>query len=437
MAANLMNYPPLKGNWARRPETLVNMTIDSKSLTVFFRNQGIYLFIALVVGAIFWAIGQPINPFTVILYSLCIGNFLSPPMQWLHFLYEKPSPYDWLIFLVVLCVVMLPVYMLTSVIVWWLAPPGPQPLWQLIVTGWKLPFLITFVYGVMNFLYGKTRTRLERRNVELQRMVQAGAASLEIQEQELQRAREIQQSLLPKEIPQLPGIAVATAWRPARAVGGDYFDVLRLDGNRLAICIADVSGKGVPAALLMANVQASLRASVRDLDSPARVCGIMNAMLCESIAANKFVSFFCGVLDANTGTFRYCNAGHPYPILVSAGAAHTLDHGGGAVLGVFPSWNYQDSSINLKSGDRLLLFTDGITEAEDAQGEEFGVERVAAFGKAHAASSAVELTEQLLAQVSDFCGAQFQDDATLVVLAANQRLDEQGTAAGEPRRTED
>ena len=413
------------------------MTIDSKSLTVFFRNQGIYLFIALVVGAIFWAIGQPINPFTVILYSLCIGNFLSPPMQWLHFLYEKPSPYDWLIFLVVLCVVMLPVYMLTSVIVWWLAPPGPQPLWQLIVTGWKLPFLITFVYGVMNFLYGKTRTRLERRNVELQRMVQAGAASLEIQEQELQRAREIQQSLLPKEIPQLPGIAVATAWRPARAVGGDYFDVLRLDGNRLAICIADVSGKGVPAALLMANVQASLRASVRDLDSPARVCGIMNAMLCESIAANKFVSFFCGVLDANTGTFRYCNAGHPYPILVSAGAAHTLDHGGGAVLGVFPSWNYQDSSINLKSGDRLLLFTDGITEAEDAQGEEFGVERVAAFGKAHAASSAVELTEQLLAQVSDFCGAQFQDDATLVVLAANQRLDEQGTAAGEPRRTED
>jgi sigma-B regulation protein RsbU (phosphoserine phosphatase) len=394
------------------------MTIDSKSLTVFFRNQGIYLFIALVVGAIFWAIGQPINPFTVILYSLCIGNFLSPPVQWLHVLYEKPSPYDWLIFLVVLCVVMPPVYALTSVIVWWFAPPGPQSLGHLIATGWKLPFLITFVYGVTNFLYGKTRARLERRNVELQGIVQAGAARLEIHEQELQRAREIQQSLLPKEIPQLPGIAVATAWRPARAVGGDYFDVLRLDGNRLAICIADVSGKGVPAALLMATVQASLRASVRDLDSPAHVCAIVNGMLCESIAANKFVTFFCGVLDANTRTFRYCNAGHPYPILVSAGAAHTLDHGG-AVLGVFPTWNYQDSSVNLKSGDRLLLFTDGITEAEDAQGEEFGVERVAAFGKEHAASSAAKLNEQLLAHVSDFCGTQFQDDATLVVLAVS------------------
>jgi sigma-B regulation protein RsbU (phosphoserine phosphatase) len=394
------------------------MTIDSKSLTVFFRNQGIYLFIALVIGAIFWAMSEPIHPFTVILYSLCIGNLLSPPMQWLHALYEKPAPYDWLIFLAVLCVVMLPVYALTSVIVWWFAPSGPQSLWQLIVTGWKLPFLITLVYGVANFLYGKTKTRLERRNVELQGMVQSGAARLEIHEQELQRAREIQQSLLPKEIPQLPGIAVATAWQPALAVGGDYFDVLRLDGNRLAICIADVSGKGVAAALLMANVQASLRASVRDLDSPARVCGIVNGMLRESIAGNKFVTFFCGVLDANTRTFRYCNAGHPYPILVSDGAAHTLDEGG-AVLGVFPSWDYQDSSVNLKSGDRLLLFTDGITEAEDAQGEEFGVERVAAFGKAHAASSAAQLNKQLLAQVSDFCATQFEDDATLVVLAVN------------------
>jgi sigma-B regulation protein RsbU (phosphoserine phosphatase) len=157
---------------------------------------------------------------------------------------------------------------------------------------------------------------------------------------------------------------------------------------------------------------------VRDLESPARVCSIMNSMLCESIAANKFVTFFCGVLDANTRTFRYCNAGHSYPILVSAGVAHTLDQGS-AVLGVFPSWDYQDFSVDLKSGDRLLLFTDGITEAEDAQGEEFGVERLAAFAKAHADSSAAALNEHLLALVSDFCGAQFQDDATLVVLAVS------------------
>jgi phosphoserine phosphatase RsbU/P len=392
------------------------MGADSKALATFFRDQGIYLLIALVVSGIFWAISQPINPFTVILYSLCIGNLLTPPMQWLHVLYEKPSPYDWLIFLILLCVLTLPVYALSTVIVWWLAPPSPQSLRHLIFTGWRMPVLITVVYGVMNFLYVKSRARLERRNVELQRMVQTGAARLEIQEQELQRAREIQESLLPKEIPQLPGFEVASAWQPARAVGGDYFDVLKLGENRLAICIADVSGKGVPAALLMANVQASLRASVRDLDSPARVCTIVNGMLCESIASDKFVSFFCGVLDAASRTFRYCNAGHPYPILVSSGAVRALDQGD-AVLGVFPAWTYQDRSVDLISGDRLLFFTDGITEAEGPLGEEFGMEKVAAFAKAHAANSAASMNQQLVAQVTEFCGAQFQDDATLLVLA--------------------
>jgi sigma-B regulation protein RsbU (phosphoserine phosphatase) len=392
------------------------MRVDSKSLTVFFRDQGAYLFLALVGCAIFWAIGQPINPFTVIVYSLCIGNFLSPLIRWLHFLYQKPSPYDWLIYLALLCILAVPVYALSSVIVWWLAPPGPQSLGHLLTTGWKMPYLIIVVYGVMSFLYGKTKTRLERRNVELQSLVQAGAAQLEIQEEELQRAREIQESLLPKVIPQLPGFEVASAWQPARAVGGDYFDVLKLGENRLAICIADVSGKGVPAALLMANVQASLRASVRDLDSPARVCSIINGMLCETIAVGKFVTFFCGVVDASSHTFRYCNAGHPYPILVSSGIVRKLDQGG-AVLGVFPAWTYEESSVDLGPGARLLLFTDGITEAEGPDGEEFGMERVAAFAKTHAANSAAKMNQQLLAQVAEFCGAHFRDDATLLVLA--------------------
>jgi len=181
-----------------------------------FPDQGVFLCIALVVSGVFWAMGQPVNPLTVILYSLCLGNLLSPPMQWLQFLYEKPAPYDWMIFLALLCVLTVPVYALSSVIVWWLAPPlGPQSLRHWIVTGWRMPFLITIVYGVTNFLYGRTRARLERRNVALQRMVQDGAARLEIQDQELLRAREIQESLLPKEIPQLPGFEVATAWPSA------------------------------------------------------------------------------------------------------------------------------------------------------------------------------------------------------------------------------
>jgi hypothetical protein len=127
------------------------------------------------------------NPFTVILYSLCLGNFLSPPMRWLSFLYEKPFPYDWVIFLTVLCVLSVPVYVLSSVIVWWFAPPMPHSLGHMIATGWKLPILVIVVFGVMNFLYEKTKGRLERRNVELQSMVQAGAARMEIQNEELQR----------------------------------------------------------------------------------------------------------------------------------------------------------------------------------------------------------------------------------------------------------
>src|ERR1035438_9683048 len=145
MIADAMNCPLSIGNQHVRQRPYVHMTIDSKTLAVFFRDQGIYLCIALVGGAIFWAIGQPINPFTVILYSLCIGNFLSPPMQWLHVLYEKPSPYDWLIFLALLCVVTFPVYALSTVIVWRFAPPSVQSLTHLLLTGWKMPFLITFV----------------------------------------------------------------------------------------------------------------------------------------------------------------------------------------------------------------------------------------------------------------------------------------------------
>jgi hypothetical protein len=165
----------------------LSMRGDSKSLTTFFRDQGTYLSIALVIGATFWALGQLINPFTVILYSLCLGNFLSPPMRWLSFLYEKPFPYDWVIFLTVLCVLSVPVYVLSSVIVWWFAPPMPHSLGHMIATGWKLPILVIVVFGVMNFLYEKTKGRLERRNVELQSMVQAGAARMEIQNEELQR----------------------------------------------------------------------------------------------------------------------------------------------------------------------------------------------------------------------------------------------------------
>jgi sigma-B regulation protein RsbU (phosphoserine phosphatase) len=394
--------------------------VNVPSLARFCRQQSLYIAISAIVGAIFWANGQQINPATVLAYSLCIGNLLSPAISRLEFLYaERPFPYNLLIFLPVLLALTVPIYLITTVVVWLVAPPAPhsQTLSNLITTGWKFPSLVTFVFGAASFLYQSTKERLERRNVELQQTVERGTARLEMQEQELERAREIQQSLLPKEIPQLPGFEVAGAWQPASTVSGDYYDVLQLGDHRLGICIADVVGKGVSAALLMANVQAAVRAFASDSESPAQVCGKVNRLLCENIATGKFVTFLYGILDGEMRTFQYSNAGHLYPILVSGGSVQKLEQGG-AVLGVFPSWTYEDSIFELRAGDRLLLFTDGITEASDANGQDFEETSIASFAKANAALSARELNSRLLAKVTDFCGAQFRDDATLLVIAA-------------------
>ena len=153
-------------------------------------------------------------------------------MQWLHLMYEKPSPYDCIGFLTLLCIVTVPVYTLSTVIVCCLGPPGPQSLKHQLFTGRRMPVLIVLVYGMTNFFYSRTKSRLEHRNAELQIMVHAGAVRLEIQEEELKRAREIQESLLPKEIPQLQRFEIASAWQLARAVGRDYFDLLKLSENR-------------------------------------------------------------------------------------------------------------------------------------------------------------------------------------------------------------
>jgi sigma-B regulation protein RsbU (phosphoserine phosphatase) len=393
------------------------MKASPLTLGRFLRLQGVYLGLAVVGVAVFWAIGQEINPAKVFVYSLCIGNLITPPMNRIRCVYgQRPFPYNWLIFLAALAVLTPAVYLISSLVVWWIALPTPQTLSHLVRTGWKLPFLIIFVFAVISTLFKETKERLEQRNAELQRSVELSAAQLEKQEQDLERAREIQESLLPKDIPQLRGFEVATAWSPARMVGGDYFDVLRLGESRLAICIADVVGKGVSAALLMANVQAMVRAFARDSESPARMCNRVNGVLCGNIAADKFVTFFYGIVDADKQTFEYCSAGHPSPMLVSPDSMQRL-RGGGAVLGVFPNWKYEDSLVKLNRGDRLLLFTDGITEAEGPLGQEFGEEGLAAFAKANSGSSAVELNRLVLAQVHDFCWGKFQDDATLLVIA--------------------
>ena len=385
---------------------------------VLIRQQALCIALASIIGSIFWANGQQINSGTVLLYSLMLGNLIMPATEALRFVYWKRRfPYNWLFFLLVVIVLLIPVYVVSSVVVWWFAPPSPQTLGHLLRTGWKFPVLVTFIVAVVSYLYEISRDRLERRNRELQRSVDSGTKQLEIQAQELERASEIQRSLLPREIPQLAGFEVAGAWRPARTVSGDYYDVFKLDERRLGLCIADVVGKGVSAALLMANVQAAVRAFSGSAENPAQLCAKVNSLLCENLATGKFVTFLYGVLDSEARTLDYCNAGSVYPILVSQGSTKSLDHGG-AVLGVFPAWGYESAQIEFRAGDRLLLVTDGITEASDGDEQEFGEEKLAAAALAESKRSAAEMSNALLNQVSAFCDAHFQDDATLLVIAA-------------------
>ena len=166
--------------------------LKSASLVRFLRSQAAYLSVAAVVAAVFWAVGQQINPATVVLYSLCVGNLVTPPLHRLRCkLAGRPVFYKSLVFLAALVVLTPPVYLISSVVVWRFAPPSPQSLWHLIATGWKFPLLVILVFGTIWFLYNETKERLERRNVELQRSVELGTARLEMEEQELERAREI------------------------------------------------------------------------------------------------------------------------------------------------------------------------------------------------------------------------------------------------------
>ena len=277
--------------------------------------------------------------------------------------------------------------------------------------------VVIVVASLSVYAYRVTRDRLEQRNLELQKSVEKGTAEIEVQKQELMHAREIQESLLPKEIPQLSGFEISAAWRPAQEVSGDYFDVFRLGGGRVGVCIADVVGKGVSAALLMANVQAAVHAFAIENVHPADLCDKVNRLLCENIAVGKFVTFLFGILDSETRSFAYCNAGHLEPILIQSGRAAALDSSG-AVLGVFPSWKYEEQLMHLERGDRLLLFTDGISEAERPQMEEFSESRIAELATAEQHRPASELNKLLLDRVDAFCGGRFRDDATLLVIAA-------------------
>ncbi len=205
---------------------------------------------------------------------------------------------------------------------------------------------------------------------------------------------------------------------PARQVGGDAFDYFVIEGGRLCFAIADVSGKGVPAALLMSNVQASLRAFCDGRQTVPEAVHNINQSVARS-TSGKFITLFYGEFEAASGRLRYTNAGHNYPLVRRHDGTVEELREGGLPLGLFEDAEYQQGEIQLALGDALLLYSDGISEAMDIRGQEFGEDRLTAFWKGHGGRSAAQIITDVLAEVERFRGAAAQsDDMTVVVLSA-------------------
>ncbi len=235
---------------------------------------------------------------------------------------------------------------------------------------------------------------------------------------EWEAAHAAQQALLPRSLPSLPGFELAAACRPMGDLAGDYYDVRPLNSGRALICIGDVAGKGAAAALVMANLQAAVKALAEEDLSPMELCRRVNRVLLGNCEEGRFVTFFCGVLDPSDRSLRYVNAGHNPPLVVKPNGSLLRLGDGGPVLGEFEDWSAAQGEVELDAGDRIVLYTDGITEAANADGEEFGAERLGALVCAFRKESAADLHTRLLSDAVRFCGGTFADDATLLVLAA-------------------
>jgi serine phosphatase RsbU (regulator of sigma subunit) len=233
-------------------------------------------------------------------------------------------------------------------------------------------------------------------------------------EGELEAAKAIQEKLLPDKIPDIPGFQLAAASLPAKQVGGDYYDFLPLSGNRLGLAVGDVSGKGMPAALLMANLQASLRTLAQTDLPPDRLVERLNVALHDNTAPQMFATFFYGALDAAENSVHYVNAGHNFPIVCGNGRMEKLTEGG-LLLGVLPEGKYQSGKIELKPGEILALYSDGITEAINGEGKEFGEERLVQLLMGSCEQEATTILHNILKEVEYYCGIP-QDDVTLMVL---------------------
>jgi phosphoserine phosphatase RsbU/P len=239
---------------------------------------------------------------------------------------------------------------------------------------------------------------------------------------ELSIARSIQQSLLPHGLPPFPGsenLDIAATMQPARNVGGDFYDYFLIDSERLGVAIGDVSGKGVPAAIFMAMTRTALKAVALRGEPPGDCLREVNALLCRENRAEMFVTIFYGILNFRTGELLYSNGGHnpPYLLTPCGQAAELATELSGTILGMFDSESYATGKTLLRSGDALVLYTDGVTEAADSQGKMLGSQRLEAFLQRSSTLSTVDLIQGVLTAVQEFVAdAPQSDDITAMAV---------------------
>jgi serine phosphatase RsbU (regulator of sigma subunit) len=222
--------------------------------------------------------------------------------------------------------------------------------------------------------------------------------------------------MIPKCPPNVPGFDLASVYIPCYTLGGDFFDFIQLPENNIGLAIADVSGKGLPASLIMASVRAFLRAQVDNVYYLYEVIRRINISVCRDTKIGEFVTLFYGVLDAKTRRFTYCNAGHPGALLLRDGKVTELSSSDNMVLGVSADEVYKQFFVDLKTGDQLLLYTDGVTDAANFSNERYGKLRlIQSFSQA--GQTAEGVAQNILWDIRKFCGmAPRTDDITMMVV---------------------
>ena len=394
-------------------------TLVSPRLRKFLRDQQFLVFIGALVYLALWALRAQTTFLTIMVMSVCIGNVLNavmgyacrslvrrsrsamelgglPPLAGRHQRLRRGHR--------------------RRVSFTRRAAPGVTYLGVFRMTA-PFSMVVSMTVGTVWYAVTRIQLRLREKNLQLETALEAESTAVRKQEQELARARQIQQDLLPKSIPQLRGMQVAGAWQPASTVSGDYYDVMALDDNRLAICIGDVVGKGItrrPAHGQPAGGVPRLRHRRRQSRRRLQQAECLHVRQCCQRKVHILLLLHRGRTRSFT-RLRECR-----PLSGATGAPLRRDPytvGRRRRARCAAGLDLQDNRLQLESGDRLVLFTDGVTEAEDALGVEFGEERVVSALMDAGTRSAEDVQRKLMEAVTAYCGGQFRDDATVVVLA--------------------